>query len=439
MLKDKIVKTIRTFSPVNLWLNKVKCEGDIVHIGNCKIKRSEIEKISLFGIGKCASQQISGLLDTMESLGVSSRFKQIVSLTKQNHSITDIRLTQYEGDHPVVSRKSTEATRCFLSHFNEVKRGERVIFFISGGASSVFESQIEGVSLSRLQELNKYLLSSGRGIREINCVRKVLSRIKNGGVLELIVGSPIYAFLSSDVPGNEVEIIGSGPLFYSDQKWEEVFASIPMERFLGVTYEQLGTRIKESEVRKKEFQARSILEWEYFVTPEMVLDQLVAELELDQERVISTGVFDGSIDELMSLQIEKIEKCRKEKGLGSVCLISGGEGTVVVGDVRGCGGRNSHFVLAMAMRLIDHFRGAPCQFEIASIGSDGTDGSNQVAGAYWDLSVERVARRKGLNPRSYLESFDSLSFFQQLGYEVNTGATGLNVMDLRAIKLKFQI
>ena len=92
-----------------------------------------------------------------------------------------------------------------------------------------------------------------------------------------------------------------------------------------VTYEQLGTRIKESEVRKKEFQARSILEWEYFVTPEMVLDQLVAELELDQERVISTGVFDGSIDELMSLQIEKIEKCRKEKGLGSVCLISGGE------------------------------------------------------------------------------------------------------------------
>ena len=65
----------------------------------------------------------------------------------------------------------------------------------------------------------------------------------------------------------------------------------------------------------------------------------------------------------------------------------------------------------MAMRLIDHFRGAPCQFEIASIGSDGTDGSNQVAGAYWDLSVERVARRKGLNPRSYLESFDSLSFF----------------------------
>ncbi|MCE4610265.1 MAG: glycerate kinase [Desulfurococcales archaeon] len=348
-----------------------------------------------------------------------------------------------KSTHPLPSEKSLEAGKAVLEYADSLGKDDTVLVLVSGGGSALVEYPLEGLSLEDLVETNRILLNSGMSILEINTVRKHLSRIKGGRLAEALYPARTYGLHASDVPGDRLDLIASGP-------------TVPDPS----TYHDAISIIKTYDVEDQ--------------LPRAVLGILEkgAQGELPETPKPGDKVFENVVNKLTAANIDvlqRLEESLRSKGYNTLVLTSrvsgesrdvakvlasialesymrgvpipspaaiiiGGETSVTVRG-SGRGGRNMELALWFA-REIDYWMGGELEdavIGIVSMDTDGIDGVTDAAGAIAYNGLLRKARRLGIDYDRLLGSNDSYRLAGELEVLVKTGPTGSNLNSVTVV------
>lgn len=385
-----IDQTLHHLRPDSVYKNMVKLAPKKLSIHDQVFEIGEAG-LYIFAVGKAASYEASAFKNLVEK---TLDVKLCVAYTKQEHTVDDPEIVQIEGDHPYLSERNLLNTKYFLEHLQKVPKNGAIVFLLSGGASALLELPVQGMSLEYVQKKYKKLLESGKSIAEINQYRKAMSQTKNGGLLNFIHSDQIIQFITCDIPNENLADVGSGPLMYQD---------IPNEVF------------KDLQLQKQTLQV-SVSKVNTFLTNSA--SALLDKLNTSQDVKIGK-IYDSSIEEVINDLMHDLPHSNQMH-------ISAGEGNIALPETHGVGGRNTHFVLAMANRLYKEPQNQ--DIKIMSFGTDGTDGPTDAAGAYIDFETY-----KNFESESYLKNFDSYNFFKKTNTLIYTGPTKTNIMDVRCL------
>lgn len=336
--------------------------------------------------------------------------------------------------HPVPDRRGVRAAQRILEIASSLKCEDLLIILLSGGASSLLPMPVEGLTLADKQRTTRLLLGSGATIAEINTVRKHLSAIK-GGHLAAATQAQILTLLISDVGGDDVGTIGSGPtapdrttfsnaavIVRSYGLWGRLPVRVRVHLVEGMGGWQEETPKSRSAVFRRVHHVvvgnnRDAVEAAGSAARTLGYDTLVVDKFLSGE-ASEAGQWMGEWGRDLS----------GRPGLqGPLCVLAGGELTVTVRG-KGKGGRAQEFALAAALKL----HGARNVWAVG-FGTDGCDGPTDVAGAVADGGTLQRAKRRRLEAADYLKRNDSYHFFKRIAGHILTGSTGTNVNDLYLI------
>jgi hydroxypyruvate reductase len=311
-----------------------------------------------------------------------------------------------------------------------------VICLISGGASALLPAPAPPITLEEKQQVTRLLLACGATIHEINAVRKHISEVKGGQLARLAYPARVLSLLLSDVIGDPLDVIGSGPTAPDASTFADALAVLDKyglrERVPAPVRERLerGAAGEIPETPKADdpvFQRTQNL---IVGNNRTAVDAAakIARVFGFRPLVLSTMI-EGETREVARVHAAIVREilASGRPARPPVCLISGGETTVTLRG-NGLGGRNQEFVLAAAIELA----GLP-DVVVLSGGTDGTDGPTDAAGAIADGATLARAERIGLDARRMLAENDSYHFFEPLGDLIKTGPTNTNVMDLRLL------
>ncbi|MEN8170152.1 MAG: DUF4147 domain-containing protein [Pseudomonadota bacterium] len=364
------------------------------------------KKCSVVAVGKAAAAMAKG---AQQELGEQLRAGLII--TKRGHSDPRLdtgRIVQMESAHPVPDLSSLTAGNALLEFLATLPANEPLLFLLSGGASSLVEVLPPEMSAQQLAELNHWLLASGLSIREMNAIRKHLSRIKGGKLIPYLKGRPCLQLLISDVPGDELNVIGSG-LLIPDTKPVPIIASLPEWLQLLIDIQPITETDDvvniDSHIIASNDYAREAL--------------VLAAQEMGIVTHNHPGHFEGDAETLAAQFCEEL--VHAPVGL----QIWGGESSVVLPEHPGRGGRNQHLALAAARYLTGHD-----DLLLLSAGTDGSDGPTEDSGALVDGGSLQRGEWQGESALDALEGADAGCFLEVSGDLIHTGPTGTNVMDL---------
>lgn len=278
------------------------------------------------------------------------------------------------------------------------------------------------MTLAAKQDLTRKLLASGATIHEINTVRKHLSSFKGGQLARLAYPATTIALILSDVIGDDLDVIGSGPTVGDRATVEDARAVLAK---YGITQQ-----VDFHETPKPDDPALKRVQNIIVGSNEQAIDAAARQAKSQGYRtiVLSTRI-EGETREvaLVHAAIAKEILATGRPLRPPACILSGGETTVTIRGP-GKGGRNQEFVLAAAIALA----GSP-RVTILSAGTDGTDGPTAAAGAIADSTTVPRAQARGLNAAQFLAANDSYHFFEAMESLIKTGPTGTNVMDVRVV------
>jgi glycerate 2-kinase len=373
-------------------------------------------RVIVVGAGKAAASMAAEL----ERLWDGPLEGQVV--VPYGHEVACRWIKVIRASHPVPDEASVAAAAEILDSVSNLSADDTVVCLISGGGSSLLCLPADGVSLAEKQAISTQLLKSGAAIHEINCVRKKLSAIKGGKLAAASAPAAVITLIISDVPGNDVSAVASGPTL-SD-------ASSPAEALNILA--RYGISIADNVQAAIENNAPLIVDEGDVRILATSDDALLATAALATEYNITPYTLGDLTGDARSLAIEHAELALQiVAGFGPVeppCVIlSGGETTV---DVRGDGrgGRNGEYALSLAIAL----NGNPSVYAIAC-DTDGIDGAGDNAGSFVTPKSLRRAEAAGIDARKLLERNDSYEFFAQTLDLIVTSPTRTNVNDFRAI------
>ena len=371
------------------------------------------------GAGKASAAMAAALEQTWPDVPMMG-----VVVTRYGHAAPTSKVKIIEAAHPVPDDNSLRAAQEILQIVSGLTKDDLVIALISGGGSALLVSPAEGLTLADKQNLNRALLQSGASIGEMNIVRKHLSRIKGGKLAEAAAPARVVTLVISDVPGDDPAIIASGPTVFDESTPQEandilrrynIDASDAVKRLLGKPiFKQHFTKpdVRMIASPLMALKAASALATSRNVTPLILGDALEGEAR-DLGKV-KAGM-------ALSAQLNGLP-------LTAPCvLLSGGESTVTIQNGKaGRGGRNTEFLLSLAIAL----QGRAGIWALAG-DTDGIDGTEDAAGAI--TTPDSLARAVNLDARAILAGHDSYSLFKVIGDLVITGPTLTNVNDFRAV------
>lgn len=351
-------------------------------------------------------------------------------VTRYGHGVACKRIKIVEASHPVPDAAGLSASADILRLVRELDADDLVICLISGGGSALLTLPAGCVTLEDKQALTKDLLECGATISEINCVRKHLSAIKGGRLALAAAPARVVSLVMSDVPGDNLSDIASGPTVPDPTTRETALAVL----------KKYGLRIPASvqkhlenplcETPKPGNPGFAGVQHVMIATPQMALEAAadVARAAGINPVILGDGM-EGEARDVALVHAAIARHCaRHAQPAPAPCvLISGGETTVTIRG-EGRGGRNTEFLLALAIALDGH----PNIWAIAG-DTDGIDGSEDNAGALLTPDTLARAAAVSLSARTYLERNDAYTFFEELGDLVVTGPTRTNVNDFRAI------
>ncbi|MCB1884391.1 MAG: glycerate kinase [Geminicoccaceae bacterium] len=351
-------------------------------------------------------------------------------VTRYGHAVPCERIEIVEAAHPVPDAAGEAAASRMLALVADLGPDDLVVALISGGGSALLALPAKGVTLADKQAVAKALLRSGATIHEMNAVRKHLSRIKGGRLAAAAYPARVVALLVSDVAGDDLSVIASGPTVPDPSTFADaraILARYGIEPPAAVRRHLDGAADetpKPGDERLKNVTNRLI------ATPQRSLEA-AAEVarRAGYAPLILGDAIEGEAREVGRV-LAGIAKAAKAHGhpLKAPCaLLSGGETTVTVrGD--GKGGRNVECLLSFAIAI----EGAPGIHALMA-DTDGVDGAEEVAGAFVGPDTLARARAEGLDPRAFLKNNDAHTLFALLDDQIVTGPTLTNVNDLRAI------
>jgi len=353
-------------------------------------------------------------------------------VTRYGYRLPTDRLEVVEAAHPVPDEAGREAARRIFELVQGLSEDDLVLCLISGGGSALLAAPAEGITLEDKQTVNKALLASGATISEMNTVRKHLSAIKGGRLARAAYPAKVVALMISDVPGDDPSIIASGPTVPDPSTKADAIGIV--EKYALDLPENVRRALETGEETPKPGDpCFERVENIMIATPQASLE---AAAEVAREAGVTPVILGDSIEgesrdvALVHAGIARQCAMRGQPQEPPCVLISGGETTITLKG-KGKGGRNTEFLLALAIAL-DGLEGV---YALAG-DTDGVDGSEDNAGALIDPDTLARAEKAGLNPKAMLADNDPYTFFKGIGDLLETGPTMTNVNDLRAILIE---
>jgi hydroxypyruvate reductase len=334
-----------------------------------------------------------------------------------------------EAAHPVPDAAGRDAATRIFELVQGLSKDDLVLCLISGGGSALLALPPEGLTLEDKQAVNKALLKSGATISEMNTVRKHLSAIKGGRLAAAAYPAKVVALMISDVPGDDPSIIASGPTVPDPSTNDQALHIIEKYK-IDVPKAVIDRLRKADETPKPGDKRLARVENIMIATPQASLE---AAAEVARKAGLAPVILGDSIEgesrdvALVHAGIARQCKLRGQPEKPPCVLISGGETTITLKG-KGKGGRNTEFLLALAIAL-DGMKGI---YALAG-DTDGIDGSEDNAGAIITPDTLARAERAGLNPKAMLADNDPWTFFKGIGDLLVTGPTLTNVNDFRAV------
>ena len=348
-------------------------------------------------------------------------------ITRYGHSTKTKFVKVIEAAHPEPDANGLLASKRIFNVATNSSEKDHVVFLISGGASSLLTLPLSGISFEEKQRINKELLISGAPIDEMNIVRRSLSQLKGGRLAKAIFPAQLTTYMISDIPGDDPAYIGSGPTIQANGSNQDSIAILEnykiaiSDKIKKIIYKNtLPQLIKSPQYMLANpimalKSAANVAEKEGYI-PIILSDSLEGEAKIEGKKMAELAI--------------KISNEKKYKNISlskPILLLSGGETTVKVTG-NGKGGRNTEFMLSMAITL-DKAK----NISALAVDTDGIDGIEDNAGAYISDETLKKAIFKKVNPQTYLNKNDSYSFFKKINDLIFTSPTLTNVNDFRAV------
>lgn len=396
------------------------------------------EKLYIIAIGKAAFPMMRAASDAFGEVVTHG-----IVLTKYDHAETGVlpsHIDVVEASHPVPDENGVSGARQIIGLLNTTDEKTLVLCLLSGGASALLVAPNELVTLQEKQQATGMLLKAGANIVELNAVRKHISRAKGGRLAEHAAPAPVVSLILSDVVGDPLDVIASGPTSPDASTYEFALGairkygledSIP-HSILHILTEGVAGRLPETPKADDPIfeRVQNTLVGSNHVAAEAARKRAV---ELGFETIVLGTEFQGEAADLGKWLVKTAKEHQRDMISShgkKICLIAGGE-TVVKVKGSGLGGRNMEMALVAAMELDGHNG-----ITFLSAGTDGTDGPTDSAGAVADGMTVSHAQTAGLDAAASLANNDSYHFFKPLEDLILTGPTGTNVMDLHIVLIE---
>ena len=388
-----------------------------------------LNNIYVVGAGKAAAAMARAV-----EKAYGNKIKDGVVVTKYGHTQPLKQIRCREASHPVPDEAGVAAAQEIAQLCLSAGESDHILCLISGGASALLPFPAQSITLEEKQQTTKLLLASGATINELNCVRKHLSAIKGGHLAELAFPARVHTLILSDVIGDPLDVIGSGPTVPDSSTFEQAWK---------ILYHHGLTNKVPASVRGHIEQGVNQATPETPKPGDKVFDRVTNTLigsnrqslqaaqsaaqKLGYQPVLLSTSLDGEARETAKFFAAM---AREIAATGNpaprpVALLAGGETTVTLTQRHGLGGRNQEMALAAAIGIA----GLESTLFLAA-GTDGTDGPTNAAGAFATGQTLARAQALELDPQDFLTRNDSHHFFQPLNDLLITGPTGTNVMDL---------
>jgi hydroxypyruvate reductase/glycerate 2-kinase len=418
---------VESVLPDKLIRSQVKLIDNILYITNFQFPLIDFNHIYIIGAGKASAL----MAKEMETI-LKGRITKGHIVVKYGHACELEKIIVTEAAHPFPDMNGVLATNEILEIARQANGNDLVICLISGGASSLLADYPEGSTLEDLILMNQLLLQSGADIKEMNIVRKHLSKIKGGQLARIIYPASFISLILSDVICDPIDVIASGITSADSSTFKDALNVIEKYNLLEkfpvpmVQYIKNGILNLVPETPKEGelifINARNLIIGSNKIALEAASKKA---LEYGFPSNILTSELDGDLVKAADFVLETAFKIQQDAQIKKpICLLMGGEPTIKVTG-KGIGGRNQHFALYCATKL-----SGKAGLTILCAGTDGNDGQTDVSGAVVDCETVKTALKHNIDPQIYLENFDSFSFFKQIEGHIITGCTMTNVMDL---------
>lgn len=422
---------VRAVDPAEAIRSHLACRGTRLTIGRDEVDLESIGQVVVVGLGKAGAPMAAAVEKIL-----GDRIVRGVVVTKYGHVQATRTIRIHEAGHPVPDDAGIAGAQAVLDHVAGLGPKDLVLVLISGGGSALTPAPVDGITLAEKQALTKALLACGADIREMNTLRKHISRIKGGQLARAAAPARVFTLILSDIVGDPLDAIASGPTVPDPRTYADALAILDKYRIRREipasirTHLEAGAAGRVPETPKPDDPLFTRVKSVMVASNIHALQAAKAEAQrLGFRAAILSSFVEGETREIARMHAALALEVRASGNpfAPPVCLITGGETTVTLKG-KGKGGRNQEFALAAALDIA----GLP-DVVVLSAGTDGTDGPTDAAGALADGETEARALALGLKPRAALDDNDAYPFFERLGDLVITGPTRTNVMDVRLV------
>lgn len=423
LVLEAVEEALSSIDPRSCVRAAVRKQGNLIKIGTKLYDLEKIQNIYLISFGKAAVKMGLALLEVV---------KVKKGLIVSNHDLSDTLPSEVEyikAGHPLPDDESVRAGKKVIEILQSTSEKDLSFILISGGGSALLE--VPYVALEDLQRLTKTLLMRGATINELNCIRKHLSAVKGGRLVKIAKGH-VVSLIMSDVVGDPLDTIASGPTYYDSTTFRDAYDILKKYGIL----DEVPASVKETINKGLRGEIPDSLKVKEKVNASfenfLVATNFEACLSMKryfEKKGVSVMYLGSSIQGEAKEVAKVIAGIASEVSTGRIALpkpcavVFGGETTVTVKG-SGKGGRNTEISLSIA-RYIQDKRAVFC-----SIGTDGIDGTGEAAGGIVDSTTIHRGEAVGLRAVEYLENNDSYTFLSKVGDAILTGPTGTNVADV---------
>ena len=418
-----------TLDPEQLVKEKVSILDSTLVVEEREYDLNNYENIYVVGGGKACAPMAKAMEDIL-----GDKIDDGLIVVKYNHGLPLKKIETIEASHPIPDKNGVRGTSNILRLLSKTGEKDLIICLISGGGSALLVQPHKEITLQDIQTTSAELLACGAAIDEINTVRKHLSSIKGGQIAKAAYPSTLITLILSDVVGDPMDIIASGPTVPDESTFEDAYAIIQKytleEKIPNIVCGFLRSG-KMGEIEETPKNGNKIFD----NTQNVIVGSNKIALDAAEKRAKDLGYNTIVLSSLVEGESRDVAKffaaiAKEVSRTGTpvpkpACIIAGGETTVTIRG-KGKGGRNQEFALSAAMEI------EGCEgVVILSAGTDGTDGPTDATGAIVDFNTCKAAREKfRLNPDEFLNKNDSYNFFKKTGEHIITGPTMTNVMDI---------
>ncbi len=427
-----ILSALESVDPMQCVRKTLNLNGSLLTIEDEMIDLQKVNRILVIGVGKAVlpmALAVSDVLGEQISEGaLIAKHPDPVIQSKLNRKIKVLN-----GSHPIPTENSIHATEVMLKTLKTTTPNDLVIGLISGGGSALMTYPAKEVGLSRLKKTTSVLLKCGATIEEMNTIRKHLDLVKGGGLLKYIHPAKSVHLILSDVLGDPLSMIASGPTSADPTTFQNCLEIINKYKIADKMDENVMDFIRRGALGSIEetFKEETSVSMDY---KNFIVGSLSIAVEAAYNQAVTSGFKTKMLTtslrgearvigaELAGQLIELVHN--KKQGEKPICMIAGGETTVTVTG-SGKGGRNQELVLAAA-----HVLKAVDNCALISFATDGEDGPTDAAGGFATGHTIQSGMELGLDSQKHLNENNAYEFLEKTNSLIMTGPTGTNVNDL---------